>query len=140
MNTNKHRASKGNTSKEQGSMSKQQIEAARYVVLRRLSPSLRHHMVRPLQPIGLIYSVISHKLCEPAPDIQALRLQIEKINVFAKSALTECMDIGTWLAPEPGTLTELGAGINECIGMMATTLHFCGFRLVNEVDTPPVSR
>ena len=22
---------------------------------------------------------------------------------------------------------------------MATTLHFCGFRLINEVDTPPVS-
>lgn len=120
-------------------MSKQQIEAARYVVLRRLSPALRHHMVRPLQPIGLIYSVISHKLCEAAPDLQALRLQVEKINGFAKSALTECLDIGTWLAPEPGTLTELGAGINECISLMATTLHFCGFRLVNEVDTPPVS-
>ena len=120
-------------------MSKQQIEAARYVVLRRLSPALRHHMVRPLQPIGLIYSVMSHKLCEAKPDLQALRLQIEKVNGFAKSALTECLDIGTWLAPEPGTLTEFGAGINECIGLMATTLHFCGFRLINEVDTPPVS-
>ncbi|MGV8805513.1 MAG: hypothetical protein ACWA6Y_11195 [Polaromonas sp.] len=139
MNTNRHRASAANAAKEQGSVSNQQIEAARYVVLRRLSPALRHHMVRPLQPIGLIHSVMSHKLCEPAPDIQALRLQVEKINGFAKSALTECLDIGTWLAPEPGTLTELGAGINECIGLMATTLHFCGFRLVNEVDVSPVS-
>lgn len=139
MNTNKHRASGGNCAKEQGSVSKQQIEAARYVVLRRLSPALRHHMVRPLQPMGLIYSVMSHKLCEAMPDLQALRLQVEKINGFAKSALAECLDIGTWLAPEPGALTELGVGITECVGLMATTLHFCGFRLVNEVDTPPVS-
>ena len=139
MNTNRHRAAAGNAAKEPGGVTKQQIEAARYVVLRRLSPALRHHMVRPLQPIGLIYSVMSHKLCEPNPDLQALRLNVEKINSFAKSALTECLDIGTWLAPEPGTLTELGAGIAECISLMATNLHFCGFRLVNEVDTLPVS-
>lgn len=139
MNTNRHRASAGNAAKELGSVTKQQIEAARYVVLRRLSPALRHHLVRPLQPISLIHSVMSHKLCEPVPDLQALRLQVEKINSFAKSALTECLDVGTWLAPEPGALTELGAGIAECVGLMATTLHFCGFRLVNEVDAPPVS-
>ena len=39
----------------------QQVEAARYAVLRRLAPSLRHHRVRPLQPIGLIYGVMHPK-------------------------------------------------------------------------------
>lgn len=139
MNTNEQRASAGNAAKEPGGVSKQQIEAARYVVLRRLTPALRHDMVRPLQPIGLIHSVMSRKLCEPTPDLQALRLQVEKINGFATSALAECLDIGTWLAPEPGALAKLDAGINECIGLMATTLHFCGFHLVNEVDALLVS-
>ncbi len=49
-------------------VSVQQIEAARYAVLRRLAPSLRHHMVRPLQPIRLIYGVLHHKLSADAPD------------------------------------------------------------------------
>ena len=139
MNANRHHASTGSPIKEPGSISQQQIEAARYVVLRRLSPALRHHMVRPLQPISLIQSVMSHKLCEAVPDLQALRLQVEKINGFAKSALAECLDIGSWLAPEPGVLIDLGAGINECVGLVATTLHFCGFRLVNEIETLPAS-
>ncbi len=139
MNTNRHRSPASDLLKEPGGVSKQQIEAARYVVLRRLSPALRHDMVRPLQPINLIHGVMSRKLSESTPDLQALRLQVEKISSFAKSALTECLDIGTWLAPEPGALTELDAGITECVGMMATTLHFCGFRLVNEVEVPSVS-
>ena len=51
-----------------------QIEAARYAVLRRLSPSLRHHLIRPLQPITLIYGVLSHKLSAPSVDAEDIRV------------------------------------------------------------------
>ena len=80
-------------------VSGQQIEAARYAVLRRLAPCLRHHMVRPLQPIGLIYGVMHHKLAAAVPDLQAVREEAGKINEFAKAALDECNDMSTWLAP-----------------------------------------
>ena len=138
MRPNRLRASLSTSAKAFKDVSVQQIEAARYVVLRRLSPSLRHHLVRPLQPITLIYGVMSHKLATAEPDLQALRSQADKINEFAKDALAECIDMVTWLAPEPGVLTELGTGVMECVGLLATTLHFCGFRLVNEVGTPAV--
>ncbi|MDB5843771.1 MAG: hypothetical protein JWP79_1081 [Polaromonas sp.] len=118
-------------------VSAQQIEAARYTVLRRLAPCLRHHMVRPLQPIGLIYGVMHHKLSAAQPDLQSVREEAEKINEFAKAALEECMDMGTWLAPEPGVVTDVESGVRECVGLMATMLHFCGFRLVNEVEELP---
>ena len=118
-------------------VSAQQIEAARYAVLRRLAPALRHHMVRPLQPIGLIYGVMHHKLSAAQPDLQSVREEAEKINEFAKAALDECMDMGTWLAPEPGVVTDVESGVRECVGLMATMLHFCGFRLVNEVEELP---
>lgn len=111
-----------------------QLEAARYAVLRRMSPSLRHHMIRPLQPITLIYGVISHKLSDPSPDVPAIQAQADKINDFAKDALVQCLDMSSWLAPEPGVLAELGIGVRECVGLLATTLHFRGFHLVNEVD------
>ncbi|MDH6185187.1 hypothetical protein H4V98_002571 [Polaromonas sp. CG_23.6] len=115
----------------------QQVESARYAVLRRLAPCLRHHMVRPLQPIGLIYGVMHHKLSAAQPDLQSVREEAEKINAFAKAALDECMDMGTWLAPEPGVVTDVESGVLECVGLMATMLHFCGFRLVNEVEDLP---
>ena len=118
-------------------VSAQQIEAARYAVLRRLAPALRHHMVRPLQPIGLIYGVMHHKLSAAQPDLRSVREEAGKINEFAKAALDECMDMGTWLAPEPGVVTAVESGVRECVGLMATTLHFCGFRLVNEVEDVP---
>ena len=118
-------------------MTAQQIESARYAVLRRLAPCLRHHMVRPLQPIGLIYGVMHHKLSAAQPDLQSVREEAEKINEFAKAALEECMDMGTWLAPEPGVVTDVESGVLECVGLMATMLHFCGFRLVNEVEDLP---
>ena len=118
-------------------VSTQQIEAARYAVLRRLAPALRHHMVRPLQPIGLIYGVMHHKLSAAQPDLPSVREEAEKINEFAKAALDECMDMGTWLAPEPGVVTDVESGVRECVGLMATMLHFCGFRLVNEVEELP---
>lgn len=114
-----------------------QTEAARYTVLRRLAPCLRHHMVRPLQPIGLIYGVLHHKLAADQPDLPSVRQEAEKINEFAKAALEECMDMGTWLAPEPGVLTDVASSVKECMGLLATMLHFCGFRLVNEVEALP---
>ena len=111
-----------------------QVESARYTVLRRITSCLRHHLVRPLQPITLICGVMHHQLCAANPDVQAVKTQADKINDFAKSALAECIGISSWMAPESGILTEMGAGVRECVGLLATTLHFRGFHLVNEVD------
>ena len=119
-------------------MAVQQVEAARYAVLRRLAPSLRHQMVRPLQPIALIYGVMHHRLSSAQPDLHSIRQEAEKINDFAKAAIDECMDMGSWLSPEPGVLSSMESSVKECVGLLATTLHFCGFRLTNEVETMPV--
>jgi len=111
-----------------------QVEAARYAVIRRLAPCLHHHMVRPLQPIGLIYGVMQHKLGIAAPDLKSVREEADKINEFAKAALDECSDISSWLAPEPGVAVRADEAVRECVGLLATMLHFCGFRLSNEID------
>lgn len=116
----------------------QAVEAARYALLRRLAPCLRHQMVRPLQPIGLIFGVMHRKLAAVQPDLQSIRQEAEKINDFAKAAIDESMNMGTWLSPEPGVLATLEAGVMECVGLAATMLHFGGFRLVNEVEAMPV--
>lgn len=111
-----------------------QVEAARYAVLRRLAPALHHHMVRPLQPIGLIHGMVQHKLAGPAPDLKSVREEGDKISEFIRSALQECNDMVAWLAPEPGVVVPADRGVCECVGLLATMLHFCGFRISNEIE------
>ena len=121
-----------------GEVTEQQVEAARYALLRRLSPSLRHHMVRNLQPIGMIYGLMDHRLSSPNPDLRTLHQEASKINEFARAALGECTDVSSWLSPEPGALVKAGRGVHECMALLGAGLNFRGYEVLNEVGDPPV--
>ena len=77
-----------------------QAEAARYALIRRLAPSMRHHLVVNLQPIGMIYEVMERRLRQPAPDLANVQDSASKINGFARAALASCLDVVGWLAPD----------------------------------------
>ncbi len=112
-------------------------EAARYALLRRLAPSMRHHLVVNLQPIGMIYEVMDRRLRAAQPDLAEVHDSAHKINGFAKAALASCLDVVTWLAPEEQALTTAADGVRECFGMLATSLTFRGYALRNEVPSLP---
>jgi hypothetical protein len=107
-------------------------EAARYALLRRLAPSMRHHLVVNLQPIGMIYEVMDRRLRAAAPDLGELRDSAQKIHGFARAALDSSLDVVTWLAPPPGATIAAADGIKECLGLVATSLTFRGFALRNQ--------
>lgn len=115
-----------------------EAEAARYALLRRLAPSLRHHLVVNLQPIGMIYEVMDRRLRAPTPDLAQVRDSAGKINGFAKSALAACIDTVSWLAPDPATATTIPESARECCGLLATSLGFRGYAVRNEVEPLPV--
>lgn len=108
-------------------------ESARYALLRRLAPSIRHHLVVNLQPIGMIYEVIDRRLRQPEPDLAEVFASAHKINGFARAALDSCLDVVTWLAPEEDARITASEGVRECLGLLATSLTFRGFILRNEV-------
>lgn len=110
-------------------------EAARYTLLRRLAPSMRHHLVVNLQPIGMIYEVMDRRLKAPQPDLADVHESAQKINGFAKAALNSCLDVITWLAPDDEVLTSAEAGVRECLGLLATSLTFRGYTLRDELAT-----
>src|SRR5512140_1294886 len=110
-------------------------EAARYTLLRRLAPSMRHHLVVNLQPIGMIYEVMDRRLKAPQPDLADVHESAQKINGFAKAALNSCLDVITWLAPDDEVLTNAEAGVRECLGLLATSLTFRGYTLRDELAT-----
>ncbi|HEX2547592.1 MAG TPA: hypothetical protein VHL79_22100 [Ramlibacter sp.] len=107
-------------------------EAARYALLRRLAPSMRHHLVVNLQPIGMIYEVMDRRLRQPTPDIAHVQDSAGKINGFARAALASCLDVVSWLAPDDTVSTTPGEGVRECSALLATSLSFRGYALRNQ--------
>ena len=108
-------------------------EAARYALLRRLAPSMRHHLVVNLQPIGMIYEVMERRLRVAEPDLAQVQESALKINGFARAALTSCLDVVTWLAPAESAATAAHEGVRECVGLLATSLSFRGYAIRNDV-------
>src|SRR3954463_12954570 len=90
-----------------------EAEAARYALLRRLAPSMRHHLVVKLQPIGMVYEVMDRRLRAPEPDLAEVHASARKINGFARDALNSCLDVVSWLAPQEEMLTTAGEGVRD---------------------------
>lgn len=114
-----------------------EAEAARYALLRRLAPSMRHHLVVNLQPIGMIYEVMERRLRQPAPDLAHVQDSANKINGFAKAALHSCLDVVSWLAPDDSVAIPVEDAVRECTALLATSLSFRGYALRNNVTPLP---
>lgn len=114
-----------------------QAEAARYALIRRLAPSMRHHLVVNLQPIGMIYEVMERRLRAPTPDLAHVQDSAGKINGFAKAALASSLDVIGWLAPDDTATTTLEEVVRECAALLATSLSFRGYALRNQVSAQP---
>jgi hypothetical protein len=114
-----------------------EAEAARYALLRRLAPSMRHHLVVNLQPIGMIYEVMERRLRAPTPDLAHVQDSASKINGFAKAALNSCLDVVGWLAPDATVTTTVEEAVRECTTLLATSLSFRGYALRNECTPLP---
>ena len=112
-------------------------ESAHYALLRRLAPSFRHHLVVNLQPIGMICEVMDRRLRAPVPDLAHVQDSANKINGFAKAALTSCVDVVGWVAPDDAVTVALDDAMRECATLMATSLSFRGYALRNEVGELP---
>lgn len=114
-------------------------EAARYALLRRIAPAIRHHMAGTLQPIGMIAAMLDRRLQAEAPDLAVLRDNSKSISTLSRSASTACMNLITWVVPKENGSIALEAGIEEALGMLATDLAFRGFTVTNQVQAPEVT-
>lgn len=108
-------------------------ESARYALLRRLAPSMRHHLVVPLQPIGMVYEIMDRRLRAPEPNLAEVHEGAQKINSYARSALASCVDVVTWLAPDDNARTTAAGGLSECLSLVQTGFTFRGFSLSDEL-------
>lgn len=108
------------------------LEAARYALLRRLAPALRHDMAGVLQPISMMAAILEKRLQKPQPDLAVLAKNSGAINTFARDAGNACMSIMTWLAPRDDAPVGVHVGVAEALSLVTTELAFAGFNVVNE--------
>ena len=107
-------------------------ESARYALLRRLMPAIRHNLAGSLQPIGMISAMLERRMQGVAPDFEKLGKNVSDITELSREAASVCMNLMTWLAPRETDTVALNAGLVEALQLQATELSFRGFTLVNE--------
>lgn len=112
-------------------------EAARYGVLRRLGPALKHDMVVNLQAIAMLAEVLNSRLDRGSPPPAEFHASIAKLNRLAREAVASCLKVAAWLEPGEDEGIRLCDGVNECLQLLASNFNFRGF-LVN-VECPETS-
>ena len=107
-------------------------EAARYALMRRLMPAIRHHMAGALQPIGMMSAMLERRIATATPDMVQLGKNTQSLNALAREAATTSLNLMAWLAPKDNDLMAVHSAVEESFGMVATELSFRGFSVVNE--------
>jgi hypothetical protein len=109
-------------------------DAARYAVLKRIAPKLRHDMAGAMQPIGMIAMVLQRRLQAPEPDLEAIAKNVAAMASLVKEATTGGMSAMGWLAPREEAVVGLRAGVDEVIKLLAMELSASGLTPV--IDLP----
>ncbi|MDQ3271417.1 MAG: hypothetical protein M3Q12_04505 [Pseudomonadota bacterium] len=108
-------------------------ESARYALLRRIAPTLRHHLAGAMQPIGMVSAIMDRRLQAEQPDLKVLRDNSKSISTLARSATSASMNLITWVAPRENGVITIHDGVEECVGMLSTDLAFRGFTVANNI-------
>jgi hypothetical protein len=107
-------------------------EAARYALLRRLAPVIRHNMAGSLQPIAMVAGMLERRLQKAGSDPETLLKNARDIVALSKEAAASCVDLMSWFAPKDDPLVAVNTGIAQCLDMLSTELSFKGFSIAHK--------
>ena len=108
-------------------------EAARFAVLSRVAPMLRHDMAGALQPLGMVAMVMQRRVQAPEPDLPAISKNAASIAILTKEAAAGCIDAISWLAPREDPSVSLRRGVEDVLKVLLVELSRCGLEAVNDV-------
>lgn len=112
-------------------------EAARYALIRRLAPTLRHHMAGEFQPIGMLAVLLERRLQQPQPDAASLKDNCAAIGNLSRHAAQTCAELMGWVAPRGLSHAPVAQAVGECVDLLSPSLRFRGFAVSNEVSPLP---
>lgn len=110
------------------------VKAARYAVLQRIAPLLRHSLIRHLQPVALLAELAVHQLSGADASPASARSSAKKIGSHIQGALLECDYMTSWLTPDKGAAVLLNEGVRECADLVAASMDFHGYRFLLDLQ------
>ncbi len=108
-------------------------DAARYRLLRRLAPVIRHDLLGALQVPEMITGMIEMRLRSATPDLDKMREDLALLRTASEKALSSSMSVMHWIEPEGKQTSDLDTAVLDCIAMLSSPLKLKGFDLVNGV-------
>ncbi len=110
-------------------------EAARYAVLRRIGPALKHDLVVDLQAVAMMAEVLAARLDKGAPSLEDLQQQVGRIHRVAREAVANSLRVAAWVAPGEEEGLPLREGVEEAVALVRSNFGFRGFAV--RVELPP---
>ncbi|MEO7547607.1 MAG: hypothetical protein ABIT82_04240 [Ramlibacter sp.] len=107
--------------------------AARYAVLRRLAPALKHDMVVHLQTVAMMAEVMNARMDKGEADTVELQGNVSRINRLARQAVQACLKVTEWIDPSADESVRLYDGVAESCDLLQSSLNFRGFTVHNAV-------
>jgi len=111
-------------------------EAARYALMRRLLPAIRHNLAGTLQPIGMMSAMLERRIKSDAPDMALLAKSSQALTALSREAAATSLNLMSWLSPRNNELIAVNSAVDESFSLLATELSFRGFSLDNQTAEP----
>ncbi len=108
-------------------------EAARYGVLRRIAPALKHDMVVNLQAVAMMAEVLSARLEKGVPSPADFEASVSKMNRLARDAVMTCLKVAAWISPSEDETVPLHEGVEDCVSLLRSSFNFRGCGLSSEI-------
>lgn len=109
-------------------------DAARYALLRRLAPAIRHDFLGALQVPGMMIGIIERRLRSASPDLDSLRSDLASVRAASQKTLSSVMNVMDWIEPGSEQTSDANTVALDCVAMLSASLRFRGFDVVNEVS------
>ena len=107
-------------------------EAARYALMRRLLPAIRHNLAGSLQPIGMMSGMLERRIKSATPDMAQLGKSTQALTTLSREAVATSLNLMAWLGPKDNDPVAVNSAVQESLGLMSTELSFRGFSIANQ--------
>lgn len=107
-------------------------EAARYALMRRLLPAIRHNIAGSLQPIGMMSAMLERRIQSVTPDLAQFVKNTQALTALSREAVATSKNLMAWLAPIDNELIAINSAVDESFSLVATELSFRGYSLDNQ--------
>ena len=108
-------------------------DAARYRLLQRLAPAIRHDLLGALQVPELIIGMIERRVQSASPDLDKIREDLALLRNASEKAVSSSMSFMSWIEPDGEQTSDVDTAVFDCIAMLSLPLKLKGFDLVNDV-------